>query len=131
MSTSKRRDVETGPRTESSADELAEDEFAEPRHLPVDPVVSTKLRRAHGPWRWAIRSQTFVRKELAEILRQPRLLVLLVVGPFVLLLLFGTGYSQNTVRLRTLFVGQEGSIYEETLTSRATSSTSSSTTRAS
>ncbi len=95
--------------------ELAGDEFAEPRHLPVDPVVATRLRRAHGPWRWAIRSQTFVRKELVEILRQPRLLVLLVVGPFVLLLLFGTGYSQNTVRLHTLFVGQEGSIYEQTL----------------
>ena len=54
-----------------------------------------KLRRAHGPWRWLIRSQTFVRKELVEILRQPRLLALLVVGPFVLLLLFGTGYSQH------------------------------------
>ena len=94
---------------------MAADEFAEPRHLAVDPVVSAKLRRAHGPWRWAIRSQTFVRKELAEILRQPRLLALLVVGPFVLLLLFGTGYSQNTMRLHTLFVGQEGSIYEETL----------------
>ena len=95
--------------------ELAGDEFAEPRHLPVDPVVSTKLRRAHGPWRWAIRSQTFVRKELVEILRQPRLLVLLVVGPFLLLLLFGTGYSQNTMRLHTLFVAESGSIYEETL----------------
>ncbi len=96
-------------------EQLGADEFAEPRHLAVDPVVSTKLRRAHGPWRWAIRSQTFVRKELVEILRQPRLLALLVVGPFLLLLLFGTGYSQNTVRLHTLFVGQEGSIYEQTL----------------
>jgi len=101
---------------ETADDETPEDETAAaPRHLAVDPVVSTKLRRAHGPWRWAIRSQTFVRKELVEILRQPRLLVLLVVGPFVLLLLFGTGYSQNTARLHTLFVGQEGSIYEETL----------------
>ena len=85
----------------------------------MDRVVSAKLRRAHGPWRWAIRSQTFVRKELVEILRQPRLLVLLVVGPFLLLLLFGTGYSQNTVRLHTLFVGQEGSIYEETLNTQS------------
>jgi len=96
-------------------EQLGADEFAEPRHLAVDPVLSSKLRRAHGPWRWVIRSQTFVRKELVEILRQPRLLALLVVGPFVLLLLFGTGYSQNTVRLHTLFVAQEGSIYEETL----------------
>ena len=79
------------------------------------PIVSAKLRKAHGPWRWLIRSQTFVRKELAEILRQPRLLALLVAGPFVLLLLFGTGFSQDAIRLRTLFVGQEGSVYEEML----------------
>ena len=29
--------------------------------------------------------------------------------------MFGTGYSQNTIRLHTLFVGEPGSIYEETL----------------
>ena len=84
--------------------------------LPVPPpIVSAQLRRAHGPWRWLIRSQTFVRKELAEILRQPRLLALLVAGPFVLLLLFGTGFSQDAIQLRTVFVGQEGSVYEEML----------------
>ncbi len=88
---------------------------ASSRRPAANRVVSTKLRHPHGPWRWTIRSLTFVRKELAEILRQPRLLVLLVVGPFVLLLLFGTGYSQNTIRLHTLFVGEQGSIYEETL----------------
>ncbi|MET0662148.1 MAG: ABC transporter permease [Ilumatobacteraceae bacterium] len=87
----------------------------EPAHPAANRVASTKLHHPHGPWRWTIRSLTFVRKELAEILRQPRLLVLLVVGPFVLLLLFGTGYSQNTIRLHTLFVGEQGSIYEETL----------------
>ncbi len=81
----------------------------------MPPIVSAKLRRAHGPWRWLIRSQTFVRKELAEILRQPRLLALLVAGPFVLLLLFGAGFSQDAIRLRTVFVGQDGSIYEEML----------------
>ena len=56
-----------------------------------------------------------MRKELAEILRQPRLLALLVVGPFVLLLLFGTGFSQDSIRLRTVFVGQDGSVYEQML----------------
>ena len=84
---------------------------------PVPPVVSAKLRRAHGPWRWLIGSQTFVRKELAEILRQPRLLALLVAGPFVLLLLFGAGFSQDPIRLRTVFVGQPGSVYEKMLDS--------------
>jgi ABC-2 type transport system permease protein len=84
---------------------------------PAAQVVAARARRAHGPWRWLIRSQTFVRKELAEILRQPRLLALLVVGPFVLLLLFGAGFSEDTIRLRTLFVGPAGSVYEEMLDS--------------
>ena len=99
----------------SGPDQEPDDEFVEPERLPVTPIVTTTLHQPHGPWRWAIRSGTFVRKELVEILRQPRLLALLVVGPFVLLLLFGTGYSQDPVRLRTLFVGQAGSVYEEML----------------
>ena len=82
-----------------SVDELQE--TAEPTPPAVAPPATARMRRAHGPWRWLIRSQTFVRKELAEILRQPRLLALLVVGPFVLLLLFGTGFSQDAIRLRT------------------------------
>ena len=45
-------------------------------------------------------------------MRQPRLLVLLVVGPFVLLMLFGAGYRETTIELRTEFVGPEGSVYE-------------------
>lgn len=94
----------------------APDPSAPEPSLPDDSsIVVAKLRKAHGPWRWLIRSQTFVRKELAEILRQPRLLALLVAGPFVLLLLFGTGFSQESIRLRTVFVGQEGSVYEEML----------------
>ncbi len=100
---------------EVDGDPIDGDPGGEPSHVDVGPIVSTALRPTHGPWRWVIRSQTFVRKELVEILRQPRLLALLVVGPFVLLLLFGTGYSQNTMRLRTMFVGQPGSVYEEML----------------
>jgi ABC-2 type transport system permease protein len=57
----------------------------------------------------------FLRKEAASILRQPRLLLVLVAGPFLVLLLFGVGYDAQTVVLRTAFVGPEGSIYEETL----------------
>ena len=78
-------------------DELQEGNEPAPPAAP--PIVAARVRRAHGPWRWLIRSQTFVRKELAEILRQPRLLALLVIGPFALLLLFGTGVSQETIRL--------------------------------
>ena len=51
--------------------------------------------RAHRPWSRVVQSSAFVRKELVEIIRQPRLLALLVVGPFALLLLFGAGYQQR------------------------------------
>lgn len=59
----------------------------------------------------------FVRKELADIIRQPRLVLVLVAGPFLILMLFAAGYDQNSVRLRTIFVGPEGSIYETSLDS--------------
>jgi ABC-2 type transport system permease protein len=53
-----------------------------------------------------------VRKELAEIIRQPRLILLLIVGPFALLMLFGAGYRSETLGLRTRFVGPPNSVYE-------------------
>ena len=68
--------------------------------------------RASAGWAWVVRASAFVRKELAEIIRQPKLLALLVVGPFLLLILFGLGYQDTTVRLRTEFVGQRDSIFE-------------------
>jgi ABC-2 type transport system permease protein len=74
-------------------------------------AVDPPLPRA--PWAKVVRSLTFVRKELAEIVRQPRLLALLVFGPFILLLLFGSGYSQEQLVMRTLFVGPAGSVFEE------------------
>jgi ABC-2 type transport system permease protein len=74
-----------------------------------------KVRRPGRLWAPVVRSSAFVRKEIVEILRQPRLLALLVAGPFVLLLLFGAGYSQQQLQLRTLFVGPTDSIYEEIL----------------
>src|SRR3954452_10594058 len=72
--------------------------------------------RASPAWATVVQALAFVRKELAEIIRQPRLLVLLVLGPFVLLLLFGAGYKDTTVQLRTEFVGPEGSLYEQAVT---------------
>jgi ABC-2 type transport system permease protein len=73
----------------------------------------TALRTVHAPWGVIIRSFAFVRKEVVEIVRQPRLIALLVLGPFALLLLFGAGYAQNVVVKKALFVGPENSIYEE------------------
>jgi ABC-2 type transport system permease protein len=55
----------------------------------------------------------FVRKELAEIVRQPQLVALLVVGPFALLLLFGIGYRDERLQMRTIFVGPPDSFYED------------------
>ena len=56
-----------------------------------------------------IRTFAFVRKEISEVLRQPRLLFSLVLGPFLILLIFGIGYRNEPRRLRTLFVAAENS----------------------
>jgi ABC-2 type transport system permease protein len=79
------------------------------------PRDDTQLTTVHRPWAVVIRSFAFVRKEIVEILRQPRLVALLVVGPFLLLLLFGTGYSQTDIEERAIFVAPEDSIYAEVL----------------
>lgn len=64
-------------------------------------------------FRFFVRTFAFVRKEVVEIIRQPRLLLTLVAGPFLILLLVGLGYSNNPRSLRTLFVAQTGSAMEK------------------
>lgn len=54
--------------------------------------------------RWLTTFQGFARRELRTTLSQPRLLLVLVLGPFAILLLFGGGYRNETISLRTLFV---------------------------
>ena len=56
-----------------------------------------------------IRASSFLRKEISEILRQPQLVATLVLGPFLILLIFGFGYSNQPRTLRTLFVAQTNS----------------------
>ena len=51
-----------------------------------------------------IRLLAFFAKELAEIRRQPRLLLSLVLGPFLILLIFGLGFSGEQPKLQTLLV---------------------------
>ena len=51
-----------------------------------------------------IRIFGFVRKEIVTVLRQPRLVFSLILGPFLILLLFGIGYRETPRTLRTLFV---------------------------
>ena len=56
--------------------------------------------------RFLVRVSAFVGKEMLEILRQPRLVLLLVFGPFLVLALFGVGYVGLPPSFRTVFVAQ-------------------------
>jgi len=57
-------------------------------------------------FRGIIRASSFFRKEIYEILRQPRLVATLVLGPFLILFIFGIGYRAQSNTVRTLFVAQ-------------------------
>lgn len=56
-----------------------------------------------------IRASAFFTKEISEVIRQPRLILTLIVGPFLILLLFGLGYQSNYPPVRTLYVAPPGS----------------------
>src|SRR3954449_2664393 len=58
--------------------------------------------------RGLIRLLSFFAKELAEVRRQPRLVISLVLGPFLILALFGLGYSGEQPKLRTILVVPQG-----------------------
>jgi len=58
---------------------------------------------------YIIRILAFVRKEIVNVLRQPRLVASLILGPFLILLLFGVGYRETARTLRTLFVVPDNS----------------------
>jgi ABC-2 type transport system permease protein len=60
-----------------------------------------------------VRTSAFVRKEIVQVLRQPGLMVSLVLGPFVILLAFGGGLREDDPAVRTIFVVPEGSGIEE------------------
>jgi ABC-2 type transport system permease protein len=69
-------------------------------------VITSALRAITRIW-------AFVSKEWAEVMHQPRLLLTLIIGPFLILLLFGIGYQDESRILRTLFVVPENSPMEE------------------
>jgi ABC-2 type transport system permease protein len=58
---------------------------------------------------------SFLNKELAEIFRQPALILLLVLGPFLLMFLFGLGYPDENRTLRTIFVLEDENVPPEQL----------------
>lgn len=60
-----------------------------------------------------IRPLAFLRAEIFEILRQPSLILTLVLAPFLILLLFGISYHNVGRDLRTLFVVPAGDPLEK------------------
>jgi ABC-2 type transport system permease protein len=70
--------------------------------------------------RFFIRASAFLRKEIVEILRQPRLILTLVLGPFLILLLFGIGFGNKDRSFRTLFVVPEDSEIKQQIEEYAT-----------
>src|ERR1044071_997184 len=62
-------------------------------------------------FKFLIRISSFMSKELTEIIRQPKLILTLVFGPFLIMFLFGLGYPNQNRSLRTIFVAEDpGSI---------------------
>jgi ABC-2 type transport system permease protein len=57
-----------------------------------------------------IRLLSFFSKEVNEIRRQPKLILSLLLGPFLILLLFGVGYQGERPKLRTALVVPEQSL---------------------
>jgi ABC-2 type transport system permease protein len=73
--------------------------------LPEREVVaappSQTWTRAPGWQRWLIRVRAYFLKEVNEIRRQPLLILSLIVGPLLVLILFGSTYVNSTPRVRT------------------------------
>jgi ABC-2 type transport system permease protein len=72
-------------------------------------------------YRFLIRASSFLRKEFFEVLRQPRLILTLVLGPFFILLLFGVGFNNKNPTFRTVFVAAQDSQIRDQIKKYATS----------
>ena len=64
-------------------------------------------------FRFLIRISSFLSKELTEIFRQPKLILTLVLGPFLIMFLFGLAYPSQGRTLRTVFVVTPPNTFEE------------------
>ena len=63
---------------------------------------------------FVVRATALSGKETAEIIRQPRLILTLVLGPFLILLLFGVSYTEEAAPRRALIVvGQDNPMRSE------------------
>ena len=63
--------------------------------------------------RFIVRATTFLRKELATVFRQPRLILTLILGPLLIMLLFGFAFRAEGRSLRTVFVVSEDSPFAQ------------------
>ena len=75
-------------------------------------------------FRLLIRISSFMGKELTEIFRQPKLILTLVFGPFLIMFLFGLAYPDQSRALRTTFVVTQPNSFRDEI-SRFTKSFSS------
>ncbi|HSJ72657.1 MAG TPA: ABC transporter permease [Acidimicrobiia bacterium] len=57
-----------------------------------------------------VKVAAFARKEAVDVVRQPRLILTLVLGPFLILALFGIGYQQEFDPLRVVIVIDEDNV---------------------
>lgn len=64
-------------------------------------------------FRFLIRISSFLGKELTEIFRQPKLILTLVLGPFLIMFLFGMAYPDQNRTLRTIFVVTDPNSFQE------------------
>jgi ABC-2 type transport system permease protein len=60
-----------------------------------------------------IRISSFLGKEMTEIFRQPRLILTLVLGPFLIMFLFGLGFPDQNRTLRTTFVTTDPATFQK------------------
>jgi ABC-2 type transport system permease protein len=58
-------------------------------------------------FKFLIRISSFLGKELTEIFRQPKLILTLVLGPFLIMFLFGLAYPDQNRILKTTFVAAD------------------------
>ena len=64
-------------------------------------------------FKFFIRISSFLNKELTEIFRQPKLILTLVLGPFLIMFLFGLGYPDQSRTLRTTLVVTDPNSFQE------------------
>lgn len=60
-----------------------------------------------------VRVSTFLRGELVSTLRQPQVLLVLVLGPFLVLFAFGLGYERQLPTLATIVVGADDELADQ------------------